>query len=58
MRHEWIYDVLSDLHAYASRNDLPALARKIEDAIQEMRREMADADGHAVPRPPPQRRVN
>ena len=58
MRHEWIYDLLSDLHAYASRNDLPALARKIEDAIQEMRRELADGDGPAVPRPPPQRRVN
>ena len=58
MRHEWIYDVLSDLLAYASRNDLPALARKIEDAIQEMRRELADGDGPAVPHPPPQRRVN
>lgn len=44
MRHNWIFDVLSDLHAYASRNDLPGVARKVEDAIQELRREVEDAE--------------
>ena len=33
MRHVWIFDVLSDLKAYAVRNDLPALAAKVEDAL-------------------------
>lgn len=58
MRHDWIYDVLADLHAYASRNDLPGVARKIEDALQEVRRELAEGENGAMPRPPSQRRVN
>jgi hypothetical protein len=58
MRHDWILDVLADLHAYASRNDLPGLARKMEDALQEMRREMGDSEAAAISLPPPQRRVN
>jgi len=33
MRHDWIFDVLSDLKAYAIRNDLPALAAKVDEAI-------------------------
>jgi Sec-independent protein translocase protein TatA len=49
---------LADLHAYASRNDLPGLARKMEDALQEMRREMGDGEAAAISLPPPQRRVN
>jgi hypothetical protein len=58
MRHDWIYDVLADLHAYASRNDLPGVARKIEDALQELRRELADVESAGLPHPPPQRRAN
>ena len=58
MRHDWIYDVLADLHAYASRNDLPGVARKIEDALQEVRRELAEVKTGAMPRPPPRHRVN
>jgi hypothetical protein len=44
MRHNWIFDVLSDLHAYASRNDLPGVARKVEEAIHEMRLEAGEAE--------------
>jgi hypothetical protein len=58
MRHEWIFDVLSDLHAYASRNDLPGVARKIEEAQQELRRDLADGEAAAIPLPTPRRRVN
>ncbi len=31
-QHDWILEVLSDLHAYARSNDLPGLARKVEEA--------------------------
>jgi hypothetical protein len=52
MRHDWIFDVLSDLHAYALRNDLPELARKVEEALAVAEREI-DAAGklepHALP---------
>jgi hypothetical protein len=58
MRHDWIYDVLADLHAYASRNDLPGVARKIEDALQEVQRELAEVETASLVRPPPRRRVN
>lgn len=45
MRHDWIFDVLSDLHDYATRNELPGLAAKVLDALDEARREIAAADG-------------
>jgi hypothetical protein len=52
MSHEWIFDVLSDLLAYATRNDLPGLAEKVSAAIDEARREIDGlADG---PEEPPQ----
>jgi predicted transcriptional regulator len=44
MRHEWIFDVLSDLKTYATNNDLPALAVKVEEAITIARAE-TDAQG-------------
>jgi hypothetical protein len=44
MRHDWVFDVLSDLHSYATRNDLPGLAEKVEAAMSEARREIS---GHA-----------
>lgn len=42
MRHDWVFDVLSDLHAYACRNDLPRLAEKVELALFEAKAEIAD----------------
>lgn len=33
MRHDWIFDVLSDLKAYALQNNLPALAAKVDEAL-------------------------
>lgn len=33
MRHEWVFDVLRDLKAYALSNGLPALAAKADEAL-------------------------
>ena len=33
MRHDWIFDVLADLSAYADENDLPALADQVRTAL-------------------------
>lgn len=41
MRHDWIYDVLSDLKAYAAVNNLPALAAKADEALVVARAEIA-----------------
>lgn len=41
MRHEWIFDVLSDLRLYAQSNGLPALALKAEEALRIARAEVA-----------------
>lgn len=40
-RHQWIFDVLTDLRRYALANGLPALARKAEEAIETARAEIA-----------------
>jgi hypothetical protein len=48
MRHDWVFDVLSDLHSYAMRNDLPGLAHKIEEAMLEAQREIPDAGSLAL----------
>lgn len=40
MRHEWVFDVLTDLHAYALRNGLPGLAAKVEATLHEAHREI------------------
>jgi len=59
MRHEWVFDVLSDLLAYASRNDLPRLAERVAEAIDEARREIgAPSDGPEEPSPPAGRSVH
>lgn len=34
MSHEWIFEVLRDLKAYALANGLPALAAKAEEALR------------------------
>lgn len=45
MRHDWILDVLTDLHAYACRNELPGLADKVEAALDTALREIAGQEG-------------
>ncbi len=50
MRHEWVFDVLSDLLAYATQNGLPRLAARVSDAIDEARSEIgAIGDGPEDP---------
>ena len=45
MRHDWIFDVLADLHRYADRNGLPGLRAKVEEALIVARLETeGDAD--------------
>ena len=41
MRHDWIFDVLTDLRSYALKNGLPALAAQVEDAMELARAEIA-----------------
>lgn len=54
MRHEWVFDVLSDLLTYATRNDLPGLAARVSDAIDEARREIGNhGDPPDEPQTPP-----
>lgn len=51
MRHDWVFDVLSDLLAYATQNNLPRLAARVAEAISEAQEEIATVDG---PDEPPQ----
>ena len=44
MRHDWIFDVLSDLKDYALSNALPELASSVDLALTTARREIAGAD--------------
>jgi hypothetical protein len=46
-RHDWIFDMLSDLRDYASANGLPELAASIELTLDVARREAAGNDGLA-----------
>jgi hypothetical protein len=41
MRHDWIFDVLADLRAYANENDLPALAEQVAAALRIAESEIA-----------------
>lgn len=41
MRHDWIFDVLSDLTVYARENNLPLLAAKADEALRVARAEIA-----------------
>lgn len=34
MRHDWIFDVLADLRAYAEENNLPALAAQVTATLR------------------------
>lgn len=59
MCQDWILEVLADLENYARQNDLPGVARKVEEAIAELRREKAlKADPGLRPVASHQRRVN
>ena len=40
MRHEWVFDVLRDMKAYAQANGLPALAAKADEALRVARAEI------------------
>jgi hypothetical protein len=40
MRHDWIFDTLMDLEAYADRNGLPGLRRKVLEALVIAREEI------------------
>ena len=48
MRHDWIFDVLTDLRSYALKNNLRDLAAKVEETMRaariEMRRMERDAE--------------
>ena len=47
-RHDWVFEVLTDLASYAEANGMPLLARKAAEALDVARREvaeMADEDG-------------
>jgi hypothetical protein len=61
MRHDWVFDVLSDLLAYARQNGLPGLATRVAQAIEEARQEIATrntSDDTTQPPPPTDRRMN
>lgn len=51
MRHAWIFDVLTDLRAYALANGLPALAAKTEETLAVARAEIAAQDPPDDPPP-------
>jgi len=54
MRHDWVFDVLSDLLSYATQNGLPRLASKVSETIDVARDEIAAAgEGQEVPPKPP-----
>lgn len=42
MRHDWIFDVLADLRAYADENDLPALAAQVTVTLRVADIELSD----------------
>lgn len=49
MRHDWIFEVLRDLKAYAQANGLPALAQKADEAMRVARAELAIATLTEIP---------
>lgn len=50
MRHDWIFDVLKDLRAYAEANGLPDLAAKAGECLDVAEAEIA---AQAQDLPPP-----
>jgi len=59
MRHDWVLETLKDLQRYAEKNDLPALAARVEAALAVARVEIAAQDdgapAHALLAPRPGR---
>ncbi|GAB1395671.1 hypothetical protein MASR1M65_04480 [Saprospiraceae bacterium] len=53
MRHDWILDVLRDLLSYAHRNDLPAVAAQVEQALAVAEVEIAAPDNTPADSPFP-----
>jgi hypothetical protein len=49
MRHDWIFDVLTDLYSYAEANGLTEIALAVDEALKVARREIGTPD----PDPPP-----
>ncbi|MES2665902.1 MAG: hypothetical protein V4712_07360 [Pseudomonadota bacterium] len=45
MRHEWIFDVLTDLKTYAHKNGLTGLVAAVDEAMQVAQVELRDAEG-------------
>lgn len=43
MRHDWVFEVLTDLAEYAEKNDLPRLARKVGETLAVAREEIVAA---------------
>ena len=44
MRHDWIFDVLTDLRSYAVQNGLLDLAEQVDITLSTARRDVAAAD--------------
>lgn len=40
MRHDWVFDVLTDLRSYAQRNGLPRLAEQADLTLRTAREEV------------------
>jgi hypothetical protein len=51
-RHDWIFDVLSDLQDYAKANGLAELAASVAATLAVARRETAGLDGLPDPSAP------
>jgi hypothetical protein len=51
MPHDWIFDVLRDLQAYARQNGLPRLAEVAEEALDVAREEVAERSDNGNPPP-------
>lgn len=49
MRHDWIFDVLRDLKAYALANQMAALAVKADEALIVARAEIARSQSAEPP---------
>jgi hypothetical protein len=48
MRHDWIFDVLADLRAYADQNNLPALAEQVAAALRVAELEIGVETPHSM----------
>ncbi|MFL9503574.1 hypothetical protein ACJMQP_26290 [Rhodopseudomonas palustris] len=48
MPHDWVFEVLKDLMAYAQRNELPALAARVEEAMAVAEAEIASLGEEAA----------